>query len=81
MKGQKTVTILSTLAALVTGSLVLGSAEAQTPAPIALIPSELLYPAKQDGYRPLVPIRADFGPGFVFTGQLKRETLIFGTLV
>lgn len=62
---------LAAFAAFVLACLPIGQLRAQTPSP--LMPAEIQYPSKPDGYRSLSPPRADFGPGFVFTGALTKN--------
>jgi hypothetical protein len=56
-------------------------AKSQSATPPELVPQNLLYPGNPSGYRPLVPVREDYGPGFVFKASRKGNDIIFGDVV
>ena len=72
----RSILLLTAIADLLSSGAPLATAQASPPALVTLVPAELLYPDRPDGYRPLVPPRADFGPGFVFTGHMDGNTLV-----
>ena len=76
MRLPESTLFLVAAAELLIWGMLSAAARADQPTLISLVPAELLYPNRADGYRPLVPPRADFGPGFVFTGHMDGNALV-----
>jgi hypothetical protein len=72
----KSAFFLFAVADLLIWDMISAAVRADPPALVTLVPAELLYPNRPDGYRPLIPPRADFGPGFVFIGHMDGHALV-----